>query len=170
MGDRASGQGSRQAAAVSNVHAAIGVRLPQPGQPMLQRRVSVSRAQRGVQSPAERAQLQLAVNLQRPVPIILPLRLDHAILCLCLPVQIAQGHIAIPRMHDGMPPLHLRLQLQRPATLQDGVPDGQLYLTTRLSQRQVDGSRPPSKVGTHACPAPFEALVRQALHLAGKVE
>jgi len=152
------------------VHHAVGIRLPQGGQPTAQCKVSLSGAQLRVQSPSKRAQLQLTVGLQRAMAIVTQLYRDHATLRLRLPLQIAQCYIAIARAHDRAQPLRMCLQLQWPATLQQRLIGPQLQLAKWPARRYSHWWNQAGKLRADAYVAPFDLMVWQALHGAGEIQ
>ncbi len=94
----------------------------------------MSGAQRRVQSPAQRTELEPTIHLQRAVPVVMQLRLDDTTLRLGLHLQIAERQGATAKVHGRMLPVRLRLQLQRPAALQQGLRGAHLQGSPRRAQ------------------------------------
>jgi len=150
---------------------AAAVRLAELRQPVAQRRVSLLRQQGRVQAPAQRAQLKLAIGMQRAVAIVMQLRRDHAVLRLRLQLQCAQGDIAPARLDGRIGPLRIRLQLQRPARLQQRALDTELQFAARLALRQLGRvSVEQREIHTSVHVEPLNLALRQFAHGSGKIQ
>lgn len=128
----------------------------------------MSGAQRRVQSPAQRTQLQLAIHLQRAVPVVMHLRPDDTALRLGLQLQIAERHDAIAKVQGRMLPVRLRLQLQRPAALQHGVGGTRLQCSPRRAKYRVHRQVQPRQLGMQTQVMQVDASIRQTLDGSGE--
>ena len=126
-------------------------------------------AQRAVQTPAQRAQLQFAAHLQRPVALIVPLRVDHAALRLRASLQFTQHQLAFGRAHGGPLPPALRLQLQRPAALQQYMIDRQLQLAQRRAPVDRKRNTRRGEIGMQPPAFALDATLRRAPHGSGEI-
>ncbi|CAM5315138.1 hypothetical protein RLIN73S_02061 [Rhodanobacter lindaniclasticus] len=131
----------------------------------------MARTQRVVETVAQRAQLGLAAHLQRPVAVIVPLRMHHAALRLRLALQLAQRQFAeclVVGAYGGVMPLPLRLQLQRPAALQQGMLDVEIQFAQRPAPRRGERHVQCGEIGMQVPTVGFDAAIRRASQHAGE--